>query len=118
MSPFSNVAVAAVESSLSSLNLSANLFSLVAHSAPTPPEDSQWHLFNDFLVKPVSPKEALTFNTTWKTPLIVLYQLKVANNQIDSTWKQNLDASVLYQDQTLVPQYPLSLLRLLLLLPS
>ncbi|EJT81212.1 PAB-dependent poly(A)-specific ribonuclease subunit PAN2 [Gaeumannomyces tritici R3-111a-1] len=72
----------------------------VAHSAPVPPEDSQWHLFNDFLVKPVSSKEALTFNTTWKTPLIVLYQLKVANNQIDSTWKQKLDISVLYQDQS------------------
>ncbi|TLD28920.1 hypothetical protein PspLS_03861 [Pyricularia sp. CBS 133598] len=71
-----------------------------AHSEPQKPPKSQWHLFNDFHVKPISTREALTFNTSWKTPLVVMFQLKAANNHIDSTWLQRLDTSILYQDQS------------------
>ncbi|KAL5940480.1 poly(A)-specific ribonuclease [Pyricularia oryzae] len=71
-----------------------------AHSEPQKPAKSQWHLFNDFHVKPISAREALTFNTSWKTPLVVMFQLKAANNHIDSTWLQRLDTSILYQDQS------------------
>ncbi|KAH8163511.1 hypothetical protein CIB48_g4741 [Xylaria polymorpha] len=70
----------------------------VAHSAPTTPNKSQWYLFNDFHVKAVPTKEALTFNTSWKTPSVIIYQAKTANNQLDSSWKQNLDARLLYLD--------------------
>ncbi|KAI1397515.1 PAB-dependent poly(A)-specific ribonuclease subunit PAN2 [Hypoxylon fuscum] len=70
----------------------------IAHSAPTAPGQSQWYLFNDFYVKPVPPQEALTFNTTWKTPSVITYQVKSANNQLDSSWKQNLDSRLLYLD--------------------
>ncbi|KAI1813850.1 PAB-dependent poly(A)-specific ribonuclease subunit PAN2 [Poronia punctata] len=70
----------------------------VAHSAPTPPGKSQWYLFNDFHVKPVPTKEALAFNTTWKSPSVITYQVRSANNQLDSSWKQNLDAQLLYLD--------------------
>lgn len=31
--------------------------------------DSQWHLFNDFLVKPVSEEEALSFAGSWKVSI-------------------------------------------------
>ncbi|KAI1129895.1 PAB-dependent poly(A)-specific ribonuclease subunit PAN2 [Nemania abortiva] len=70
----------------------------VAHSAPTAPNKSQWYLFNDFHVKPIPPKEALTFNTSWKTPSVIIYQVKAANNRLDSSWKRNLDARLLYLD--------------------
>lgn len=71
---------------------------LVAHAEPEAPGESQWHLFNDFLVRSVSTEEALTFNTAWKVPSVVAYQIKDANNKIDTDWKKNLDTSILYKD--------------------
>lgn len=68
----------------------------------SPPEESKWHLFNDFLVRPVLREEALTFNAAWKLPSVITYQVKVANNHIDDSWKQNLDTYLLYQDQKYV----------------
>jgi PAB-dependent poly(A)-specific ribonuclease subunit 2 len=73
-------------------------FANVAHSAVQAPNNSQWHLFNDFHVKPVSSEEALTFNTSWKTPSVITYQLKSANNQLDFGWKRQLDTRLLYLD--------------------
>ncbi|OTB09293.1 hypothetical protein M426DRAFT_77218 [Hypoxylon sp. CI-4A] len=70
----------------------------IAHSAPVAPGQSQWYIFNDFYVKPIPAQEALTFNTSWKTPSVITYQIKSANNQLDSTWKQNLDSRLLYLD--------------------
>lgn len=72
--------------------------SLVADSEPEAPATDQWHLFNDFHVKPVTEEEALTFNTSWKTPSVVMYQLKELNNKIDTTWKDKLNTSLLYVD--------------------
>ncbi|KAL2131448.1 hypothetical protein VTI74DRAFT_5096 [Chaetomium olivicolor] len=70
----------------------------VAHAEPTPPGESKWHLFNDFSVRPVSSAEALTFNATWKTPAVLLFQMKAANNTSNMDWKTKLDTSILYQD--------------------
>ncbi|KAI1827344.1 PAB-dependent poly(A)-specific ribonuclease subunit PAN2 [Xylaria intraflava] len=70
----------------------------VAHSAQTAPDASQWYLFNDFHVKPIPMKEALTFNTSWKTPSVITYQVKSANNQLDSSWKENLNCQLLYNN--------------------
>lgn len=70
----------------------------VAHSRPTAPSESQWHLFNDFLVRPIKAEEALTFNMSWKVPSVIAYQVKAFNNKIDDKWKQNLDTSLLYID--------------------
>ncbi|KAF5027632.1 hypothetical protein F66182_258 [Fusarium sp. NRRL 66182] len=70
----------------------------VAHSEPEAPGESRWHLFNDFLVRSVSTEEALTFNTSWKVPSVVAYQVKDQNNKIDTEWKKNIDTSILYQD--------------------
>ncbi|KAI0019137.1 PAB-dependent poly(A)-specific ribonuclease subunit PAN2 [Xylariomycetidae sp. FL0641] len=70
----------------------------IAHSAPVAPGHSQWYMFNDFHVKPIPVKEALAFNTSWKTPSVITYQVKWANNRLDHTWKQNLDARLLYLD--------------------
>jgi PAB-dependent poly(A)-specific ribonuclease subunit 2 len=71
---------------------------IVAHAEPEASGHSQWHLFNDFLVRSVSTEEALTFNPSWKVPSVVAFQVKEANNKIDMTWKDNLDTSILYQD--------------------
>jgi PAB-dependent poly(A)-specific ribonuclease subunit 2 len=70
----------------------------VAHAEPEAPRQSQWHLFNDFLVRSVSTDEALTFNTSWKVPSVLAFQIKEANNKIDTEWKRNIDTSLLYQD--------------------
>ncbi|KAF4122704.1 LOW QUALITY PROTEIN: PAB-dependent poly(A)-specific ribonuclease subunit 2 [Geosmithia morbida] len=70
----------------------------VAHSEPEAPGRSQWHLFNDFLVRSVNTEEALTFNTSWKLPSVLAYQVKEANNKIDREWKNYIDTSLLYQD--------------------
>ncbi|UZJ51756.1 hypothetical protein CBS101457_001076 [Exobasidium rhododendri] len=34
----------------------------------------QWHLFNDFLVRPISSQEALSFPASWKVPAILLWE--------------------------------------------
>lgn len=73
-------------------------FLAVAHAEPEAPDRSQWHLFNDFSVKPVSAAEALAFNTRWKMPSMLVYQLKTANNQLDTDWVKNIDTSVLHID--------------------
>ncbi|KAK4199754.1 putative PAB-dependent poly(A)-specific ribonuclease subunit PAN2 [Triangularia verruculosa] len=70
----------------------------VAHSEPTPPTESKWHLFNDFSVRRVSSAEALTFNAAWKLPSVLMYQIKQANNRSNSEWKTRLDTSILYKD--------------------
>ncbi|KAI1336970.1 PAB-dependent poly(A)-specific ribonuclease subunit PAN2 [Xylariaceae sp. FL0016] len=70
----------------------------VAHSAPVAPSQNSWYLFNDFYVQPVPAKEALTFNTSWKAPSVLAYQVKSANNKLDSSWKDNLDSRLLYLD--------------------
>lgn len=80
-----------------------------AHAEPEPPGESQWHLFNDFSVTPISTAEALTFNTWWKMPSVLVYQLKSANNKLDTAWKMNIDTSVLHMDFKYVPALTVNL---------
>ena len=56
-----------------------------------------WHLFNDFLVRPIPPEEALRFDPSWKLPAVVTYQQKRYRGHVDNEWKLNLDTSLLYQ---------------------
>ncbi|KAI1000322.1 PAN2-PAN3 deadenylation complex catalytic subunit [Podosphaera aphanis] len=76
----------------------------VAHSQLEASTKSRWHLFNDFLVRPVSSEEALNFSPPWKTASVITYQISVANNQIDNSWKKNLDTSLLYMDKNINPK--------------
>ncbi|KAK3332099.1 ubiquitin carboxyl-terminal hydrolase-domain-containing protein [Cercophora scortea] len=80
--------------------LKSHLVSMVnlAHSDPTPPNKSRWHMFNDFTVRAISTGEALTLNATWKTPTVLMYHLKTANNKSSMDWKANLDTSILFAD--------------------
>ncbi|KAI4925267.1 poly(A)-specific ribonuclease [Alternaria conjuncta] len=70
------------------------------NTAPSSREEDledRWHLFNDFLVRPIPKEEALRFDTSWKLPSVLTFQLKSARNKIDDSWKQNLDTSILYR---------------------
>ncbi|KAF2453731.1 PAB-dependent poly(A)-specific ribonuclease subunit PAN2 [Lineolata rhizophorae] len=82
----------------SGVNEKPHLVSLVnvAPSSPNPETQSEWYLFNDFLVRQTSPEEALRFDATWKLPSILTYQMKSARHNIDNSWKQHLDTSLLY----------------------
>ena len=60
-----------------------------------------WHLFNDFLVSPVEPREAVHFNKTWKMPGVVCYQVKSGHGKIDNSWKQTLDTTLLFQQYSI-----------------
>ncbi|KAF1911381.1 PAB-dependent poly(A)-specific ribonuclease subunit PAN2 [Ampelomyces quisqualis] len=66
-------------------------------SSREPEAEDKWHLFNDFLVRPVPKEEALRFEPSWKLPSVLTYQLKTARNKIDDSWKESLDTSMLYR---------------------
>ncbi|KAF2706246.1 PAB-dependent poly(A)-specific ribonuclease-like protein subunit pan2 [Pleomassaria siparia CBS 279.74] len=59
--------------------------------------DEKWHLFNDFLVRPIPKEEALRFEPSWKLPSVLTFQLKAARNSIDDSWKDTLDTQILYR---------------------
>ena len=59
-------------------------------------EQSQWHLFNDFLVRQITKDEALSFAPSWKMPVILTYQIKSARHAIDDGWKDSLETGCLY----------------------
>ena len=69
---------------------------------PTP----NWHLFNDFLVTPVEPREALHFNHSWKMPSVISYQVKTAHGAIDESWKESLDTSLLFHPWSFNGRFP------------
>lgn len=50
-------------------------------------------------------EEALAFNASWKLPSVLTFQLKDLNNHIDHSWKDKLDASLLYHDMKYVIAY-------------
>jgi PAB-dependent poly(A)-specific ribonuclease subunit 2 len=66
-------------------------------SSREPDAEDKWHLFNDFLVRPIPKEEALRFEPSWKLPSVLTYQLKSARNKIDDSWKESLDTSILYR---------------------
>ncbi|KAH7384588.1 PAB-dependent poly(A)-specific ribonuclease subunit PAN2 [Pyrenochaeta sp. MPI-SDFR-AT-0127] len=68
-----------------------------APSSREPDEEDKWHLFNDFLVRPIPKEEALRFEPSWKLPSVLTYQSKAARNKIDDSWKESLDTSILYR---------------------
>ncbi|MDI1489614.1 MAG: poly(A)-specific ribonuclease [Ramalina farinacea] len=65
-------------------------------SPSTGVENNDWYLFNDFLVRQVDKAEALRFAPSWKTPIILTYQMKAYRHNIDESWKTNPDISCLY----------------------
>jgi PAB-dependent poly(A)-specific ribonuclease subunit 2 len=60
------------------------------------PSDNEWTLFNDFTVHKVDKQEALRFNSSWKMPSVFSFQASTLRHNIDDTWKENLNTSLLY----------------------
>ncbi|RVD88607.1 uncharacterized protein DFL_002785 [Arthrobotrys flagrans] len=82
-----------------------HLVSLIDVSFTDPGErkESNWHLFNDFLVRPVSQEEAMNFAPSWKLPSILCFQQKSKGNVVDGSWMNNIDTSLLFKDFPTVP---------------
>ena len=88
-----------IDGMLSPVSICASIvliFAPVAISAPQPTQQPQWHLFNDFMVGPVTQQEALGFAASWKTPVLLVYQKQSARHSIDDSWKTYLDTTCLY----------------------
>ena len=88
----------------------SHLVSLVntSLSDPDPSQRERWHLFNDFMVRPVSTQEALHFDARWKLPSIITYQAKRVSHDIDDEWKSEIDTSILFRSvaqPALTPSY-------------
>lgn len=63
---------------------------------------SQWYLFNDFAITPISPIDAVYFSLDWKIPCAVVFTRRDINSRHETTISQRIDDSVLYQDVSLV----------------
>ncbi|KAK4698993.1 PAB-dependent poly(A)-specific ribonuclease subunit 2, partial [Phenoliferia sp. Uapishka_3] len=62
----------------------------------------KWYLFNDFLVKPISEEEALSFPSTWKIPAVMFYQRVDADELLDfSSLPLSSEPGILCQDITI-----------------
>ncbi|BGP54203.1 hypothetical protein JCM8202_001336 [Rhodotorula sphaerocarpa] len=71
--------------------------------AKVPVEDSKtglsWHLFNDFLVRPVSEEEALSFPGKWKIPAVLFFERVDTPDVLDlSELPMQSDPAVLCED--------------------
>ncbi|KAK3678608.1 poly(A)-specific ribonuclease [Recurvomyces mirabilis] len=66
-------------------------------SSPDPSRTGDWHLVNDFLVRPIAQEEALVFDPRWKLPSVLAYQTKHRSHEIDNLWKGSIDKSILYR---------------------
>jgi PAB-dependent poly(A)-specific ribonuclease subunit 2 len=82
-------------------------------SSRDPNTEDQWHLFNDFLVRPISKGEALRFEPSWKLPSVLAFQLKQTRHSIDDSWKEHLDTQLLYRWWSSNPEPPASKFKLL-----
>ncbi|KAF2737040.1 PAB-dependent poly(A)-specific ribonuclease subunit PAN2 [Polyplosphaeria fusca] len=69
------------------------------NTAPSSREvtEDKWHLFNDFLVRPIPKEEALRFEPSWKLPSVLCFHQKTARHSIDDSWKDRLDTQILYR---------------------
>ena len=82
------------------------IWETVALPEPSP-EPHDWYLFNDFAVQKISTEEALHFEPSFKTPVILAYQVRCRRDsdvegqlidyrKLDDNWKVSLDPSCLY----------------------
>ncbi|TKA57450.1 hypothetical protein B0A53_00679 [Rhodotorula sp. CCFEE 5036] len=60
---------------------------------------ASWHLFNDFLVKPVTEEEVLSFPGKWKIPAVLFFERVDVNSVLDlEDLPMKADPSVLCED--------------------
>ena len=76
----------------------------------TPDTESQWYLFNDFLVRNISEDEALSFPGVWKWPSVIMYK-KVLSERRSLSLTQSMksiqqDPWFLFNDFSLTQSQP------------
>lgn len=62
-----------------------------------PRQTGDWYLFNDFLVRQIPEDQALHFDSAWKLPSIITYELKAERQKIDHSWQDHLDPTILFR---------------------
>ncbi|KAF2485463.1 ubiquitin carboxyl-terminal hydrolase-domain-containing protein [Neohortaea acidophila] len=78
----------------------SHLISMIDVGVSNPPDSTQgenWHLFNDFMVRPISGQEALHFDPRWKLPSVLTYQAKQMSHFIDESWKSKINTNILFR---------------------
>ncbi|BGO90283.1 hypothetical protein NBRC10512_004804 [Rhodotorula toruloides] len=79
-----------------------HLVSLARVASEEEKPGSSWHLFNDFLVRPISEEEALSFPGKWKIPAVLFYERRDAPQLLDfSKLPLHSDPSILCEDITI-----------------
>ena len=69
-----------------------------AHAVAVINIEGTWHLFNDFLVAPISEADALDFSKSWKKVSVLMYSNKaslLSPKSFDSSWKNHIDTRLL-----------------------
>ncbi|SCV74095.1 BQ2448_6527 [Microbotryum intermedium] len=78
-----------------------HLVALARVSSEEASPGSSWHVFNDFLVRPISEDEALSFPSSWKIPAVMFYQRIDSASLLDfSALPLKGDPSILCEDIT------------------
>ncbi|KAH7962995.1 hypothetical protein HPB52_019138 [Rhipicephalus sanguineus] len=62
---------------------------------------TQWYLFNDFTIVPISPEEAVWLPLDWKLPCVLHYTVADISNKPPPTVKAAVSAEVFQQDISL-----------------
>lgn len=72
---------------------------------------NQWYLFNDFLVRPLSEQEALSFPASWKVPAVLLWE-RIDRTVLDlSSMASQANMELLCQDLSISAHRDLTLKR-------
>lgn len=81
---------------------------LKQHVATNPDDKAQaWHVFNDFLVKPIGEDEALSFPGSWKIPAILYYTRTDCESIVDyGALALSPDTSILFNDVSIAKCVP------------
>ena len=73
----------------------SHLVSIVNVNSFETSQENSWHLFNDFAVQELTTANALDFDTSWKTPVVLIYHER-EYRQKDDRWKSAVNMDGLY----------------------
>ncbi|RKP14656.1 ubiquitin carboxyl-terminal hydrolase-domain-containing protein [Piptocephalis cylindrospora] len=95
--------VYALQSCISQIQPLEEIPHLVSHihtSDPTarPEATDNWHLFNDFLVRPIPQEEVTSIDASWRLPALVFYVERARKAQSRRSPPTSPDLSVLYKE--------------------
>ncbi|KAI9141298.1 ubiquitin carboxyl-terminal hydrolase-domain-containing protein [Paraphysoderma sedebokerense] len=97
-----NVAYYGLQAVISEIKYDKDLPHLVAQirsTSDSDQSDSEWHLFNDFLVTPIPVHEVTQFPRSWKNPAVVQYVRSEIGNLYDmSQLTVEKDNSILFEE--------------------